>query len=190
MSLEEGLIPVSGSKLPSTQISLQSLVQLNNESTRLLQQIISESDLQKTKDLTYLFNINQNKKTAVRINKLNGLLDLIADEAVRRLSERPDQISTKELLDSLKIVQSSIQTGQRQIADQLQAAPTFIQINNQTNEINMSEVNSLDRESRNRVKDAVMGLLSSLTSAASQSIEAIQVEEFEDQPEDSDEENA
>ena len=42
---------------------------LNEESLRIIGQIITEQDAQKTKDLTYLFNQNQNKKTMVRANR-------------------------------------------------------------------------------------------------------------------------
>jgi len=44
-----------------------------------LQELIATTDIDRTKDLTYLFNINQNKKTTVRISKLNELLDMITN---------------------------------------------------------------------------------------------------------------
>ena len=78
---------------------------LNEESLALINQIIEENNIEKAKDLTYLFNINQNKKTMVRVNKLNELLDVITDQAVDRFTKKPDEISNKELLDSLKTVQ-------------------------------------------------------------------------------------
>lgn len=37
-------------------------VSLNEESLALINQIIEEKDVDKTKDLTYLFNVNQDKK--------------------------------------------------------------------------------------------------------------------------------
>ena len=70
---------------------------LNEESLALIDQIISEKDEQKARDLTYLFNANQNKKTMVRVNKLSDLLDTITDQALARFTARPDEISNKEL---------------------------------------------------------------------------------------------
>ena len=70
---------------------------LNKESMDLINQIIAEGDLEKSKDLTYLFNINQNKKTMVRINKLSDLLDTMTQQALVRFTNKPDEISNKEL---------------------------------------------------------------------------------------------
>ena len=135
---------------------------LNEESLRIIGQIITEQDTQKTKDLTYLFNQNQNKKTMVRANKLNELLDVITDEAVTRFTKNPDEISNKDLLDGLKTVQDLIERSQSQVngvTDQ-----PLIQINQQTNSVNVGDQGpQLSRDSRERVKNAVMNLLSGLT---------------------------
>ena len=134
---------------------------LNEESLRIIGQIITEQDAQKTKDLTYLFNQNQNKKTMVRANKLNELLDVITDEAVTRFTKNPDEISNKDLLDGLKTVQDLIERSQSQVngvTDQ-----PLIQINQQTNSVNVGDQGpQLSRDSRERVKNAVMNLLGGL----------------------------
>lgn len=148
---------------------------LNEESLKLLSQIISESDEAKARDLTYLFNINQNKKTMVRMDKLSGLQDNLVDQFVKRIAERPDEISNKELMDGLKIVQDIIERGQRQVSGADEQQP-FIQINSQDNSINVGAT-ELPRESRDKVKNAVLGLL--------QKIQQPQVQEatFEDKTE-------
>ena len=134
---------------------------LNDESKALIEQIIAETDEQKTRDLTYLFNANQNKKTMVRVNKLSDLLDTITDQALARFTDRPDEISNKELFDGLKIVQDLIERGQKQVSG---AGETpLIQINQQNNEVNVGgSQNTLNRDSRERVKAAVLGLLDSI----------------------------
>lgn len=148
---ETGLVPVGK-------------IKLNEESTALIEQIISETDEQKVRDLTQLFNANQNKKTMARVNKLSDLLDTITDQALARFTARPDEISNKELFDGLKVVQDLIERGQKQVSN---AGETpLIQINQQTNEVNLGGNGSnLNRDSRERVKSAVMNLLSSITSA-------------------------
>lgn len=135
---------------------------LNEESKALIEQIITETDEQKVRDLTHLFNANQNKKTMARVNKLSDLLDTITDQALERFTARPDEISNKELFDGLKTVQDLIERGQKQVSG---AGETpLIQINQQNNELNVgSTTNSLNRESRERVKAAVLGLLDSIT---------------------------
>lgn len=137
-------------------------INLNEESMRLIEQLIVETDEQKTRDLTYLFNANQNKKTIVRVNKLSDLLDKITDQALTRFTARPDEISNKELFDGLKVVQDLIERGQKQVSGV--GEMPLIQVNQQNNEVNIGNSSkNLNRESRERVKSAVLSLLDSLT---------------------------
>lgn len=140
-------------------------VNLSDESRALIEQIIAEKDEQKTRDLTQMFNANQNKKTMVRVNKLSDLLDTITDQALVRFTSRPDEISNKELFDGLKVVQDLIERGQKQVSG---AGETpLIQVNQQTNEVNIGgTASSLNRDSRERVKSAVLSLLSSINTAS------------------------
>ena len=136
---------------------------LSVESKALIEQIIAETDEQKVRDLTHLFNANQNKKTMARVNKLSDLLDTITDQALERFTARPDEISNKELFDGLKTVQDLIERGQKQVSG---AGETpLIQINQQNNEVNVGNTTSnLNRDSRERVKAAVLSLLDGITS--------------------------
>jgi hypothetical protein len=135
---------------------------LNKESLNLINQIIAESDIERTKDLTHLFNINQNKKTMIRIDKLSGLQDNLVDQFVKRIAERPDEISNKELMDGLKVVQDIIERGQKQV-EGVDQTP-LIQINQQTNSVNIGDnTANLNRESREKVKNAVLSLLNGLS---------------------------
>jgi hypothetical protein len=145
----------------STALTTINAEDLNKESLELINQIIAEADIEKTKDLTYLFNINQNKKTMIRVDKLSGLQDNLVDQLVRRISERPDEISNKELMDGLKIVQDIIERGQKQVAGVTETP--LIQINQQTNSVNIGDTSTtLSRESRDKVKNAVTALLGNL----------------------------
>lgn len=138
--------------------------ELNKESADILNQLIQETDEQKAQDLTYLFNQNQVKKTLVRIDKLSGLQDGLVDQFAKRIAERPDQISNKELMDGMRIVQDIIERGTRH-ASGVDQTP-LIQINQQTNSVNLGANDSeLNRESRERVKNAVLGLLDQINAA-------------------------
>ena len=162
----DDLEKVSETAAQETSLAVQSQKSLCEESKALIAQIIAETDEQKTKDLTHLFNANQNKKTMVRVNKLSDLLDTITDQALTRFTARPDEISNKELFDGLKVVQDLIERGQKQVSG---AGETpLIQINQQTNEVNVGNTTStLNRDSRERVKAAVIGLLDSITAKQS-----------------------
>lgn len=161
---ETGLVPVS----------------LSDESRALIEQIIVEKDEQKVRDLTQLFNANQNKKTMARVDKLSNLLDTITDQALVRFTSRPDEISNKELFDGLKIVQDLIERGQKQVSGPTETP--LIQVNQQTNEVNIGSAGSnLNRDSRERVKSAVMSLLSSIATAAPTEPIEVQAEEIADE---------
>ena len=148
-----------------TSLILSDKINLNEESKALIEQIIAEKDEQKSRDLTQLFNANQNKKTMVRVNKLSDLLDTITDQALARFTSRPDEISNKELFDGLKVVQDLIERGQKQVSGV--GETPLIQVNQQTNEVNIGNTTSnLNRDSRERVKSAVLSLLSSINNAA------------------------
>ena len=154
-------------------VVVDNIPNLNEESLALINQIIAETDIDKAKDLTYLFNVNQNKKTMIRVNKLSDLLDTITDQALARFTSRPDEISNKELFDGLKVVQDLIERGQKQVSGA--GEMPLIQFNQQTNEVNIgSSPSTLSRDSRERVKSAVLGLLNNLTAQPSNTEETIE----------------
>lgn len=175
------LVPVNTAANDS--LALISTLKLNEESAELINQIIAETDEKKVKDLTQLFNANQNKKTMARVNKLNDLLDTITDQALTRFTARPDEISNKELFDGLKIVQDLIERGQKQVSGSGEAPAPLIQVNQQTNEVNLGgSASSLNRDSRERVKNAVMNLLSSIATTAPEKIEVNTEDNIEEAP--------
>ena len=153
---------------------------LDNESQELLQQIIAENNVEKAKDLTFLFNVNQNKKTLIRVNKYNDLLNSMTDQALKRFKNNPDEISNKELFDGMKIINDLAERGQSHALDQ-EDTP-LIQINQQDNSINMKDgEEQLGRDSREKVKNAVLALLGQLKTEDSkkQETEAEEVKEEE-----------
>lgn len=172
--MDEEVKNVTGSEENDAQTSSTALTvvnadDLNRESLALINQIIAESDIEKTKDLTHLFNINQNKKTMIRIDKLSGLQDNLVDQFARRIAERPDEISNKELMDGIRIVQDIIERGQKQVEGVNQTP--LIQFNQQNNSVNIGENGQqLNKESRDRVKNAVLSLLSGLTKPVSSDV--------------------
>lgn len=148
-----------------TDLALSQAINLDEESRAIIEQIIAEKDEQKTKDLTHLFNANQNKKTMIRVNKLSNLLDTITDQALARFTTKPDEISNKELFDGLKIVNDLVERGQKQVSGV--GETPLIQVNQQTNEVNIGGSSSnLNRDSRERVKSAVISILNSINTSA------------------------
>lgn len=139
-------------------------IELNKESLELIAKIVAEDNIDRAKDLTQLFNLNQNKKTMIRVNKLSDLMDLITEQAFTRFSKRPDEISNQELIVAMKTTQDLIERSIKQTSN-IQEAP-LIQINQQHNEVNVGDGDvTLGRDSRERVKNAVTTLLSGIMAA-------------------------
>lgn len=150
---------VSNSTDLSTEIALNKK-ELDQESLQIINRLIADKDTTNNKDLTYLFNVNQNKKTMIRVNKLNELLDVITDQTMTRFTRKPDEISNQELLQGLKIVQDIMERGQRQVTQPLDTP--LIQINQQNNEINLGG-DSMSAESKEKVRQAVLQILAGVT---------------------------
>ena len=148
---------------------------LNAESLNILNQIIAAEDIDKTKDLTYLFNINQNKKTMVRIDSLSNLQDKLVGLLSNRVTERPDEMSNQEVMQALKVVQDIIERGTKQITGQNEQP--LIQINQQTNSVNVGdEAAGLNRDSRDKVRRAIMSILDNVKGTTNTDTEIIEAD--------------
>ena len=142
-------------------VSLEaSRANLSVEAQKLIGELTSEKDKQKMQMIEQQFNEIQRKKQLARVSKLSDVQDMLTDQFYKRISQRPDEISNKEMLDGMKVIQDLMEKSQRQ-ADSVEEVPQLIQIN-QT-EVNVG--NNLNRDSRERVKNAVLGLLSTINTA-------------------------
>lgn len=133
-----------------------SVVNVNSNIEKTAQSILDENDLDKVKDLTHLFNLNQAKKNVVRIMKLNGLMDTVADKIIERFEKYPDNFSNAELLSYLQVTQNTIEKASKSL-ELIDETPT-IQFNTNT-QVNVSIIDSLDRESKARVADVIRSIL-------------------------------
>ena len=166
--------PEKGEKT-TTELVAVDTSDLNAESLNILNQIIAAEDIDKTKDLTYLFNINQNKKTMVRIDSLSNLQDKLVGLLSNRVTERPDEMSNQEVMQALKVVQDIIERGTKQITGQNEQP--LIQINQQTNSVNVGdEAAGLNRDSRDKVKRAIMSILDNVKGATNTDAEIIEAD--------------
>ena len=166
--------PEKGEKT-TTELVAVDTSDLNAESLNILNQIIAAEDIDKTKDLTYLFNINQNKKTMVRIDSLSNLQDKLVGLLSNRVTERPDEMSNQEVMQALKVVQDIIERGTKQITGQNEQP--LIQINQQTNSVNVGdEAAGLNRDSRDKVRRAIMSILDNVKGTTNTDTEIIEAD--------------
>ena len=129
-------------------------ISLNTSLEELKQKLLTENDLDKLDDIINIFNLNIKRKDIVRTSKLNDLQDKIADQMTLRLTEKANEFSNKDLLDYFKVLQDTINKSD----NSLESIDTpAIQINQQ--QINIGEETELNRESREKVKNAVANFL-------------------------------
>lgn len=151
-SEESSLAPISETSLELAKVNL------SLEAQKLIGELTSEKDKQKMQAIEQQFNEIQRKKQLARVSKLSDVQDMLTDQFYQRISQRPDEISNKEMLDGMKTIQELMEKSQKQTSSGIEDIPQLIQIN-QT-EVNVG--NNLNRDSRERVKNAVLGLLDSI----------------------------
>lgn len=129
---------------------------LNQKSYELINQIIPEDDIDTTKSIINLFNLNETKKNMLRLNKLNTIYDSITDQMITRLEKRSDNFSNDDLVKMMKVTQDAIDKSNQMVSG-INDIPA-IQINYNTHN-NINNTLNLSSESRERITDAVNALL-------------------------------
>ena len=134
---------------------------VDQETNEIAQKILDEDNIDNLKSLTALFNLNQAKKNVIRVLKLSGLHDNVTNNIIERFEKHPGEFSNDELIKYLSVIESSIEKAQKSLG-MVETAPT-IQFNQQNN-VNIvvgDDGVELDRESRQRVMDAINQILAS-----------------------------
>lgn len=171
-------------QLPISIDELISVVPLDAQTAKVTNELIEEQDLDKVKNLTKLFNLNQAKRNAIRVMKLNSLLDKVSDQMIERFDKKPGEFSNKELLDYMSVVQSTIDRANKSI-ELVDQTPAIV-INQQNNQVNIDNSPVLDRESRMRVVEAVKGIMKTLN-LKNEPEQIQEISEFEENEENSNE---
>ena len=145
-----------GNELIATQAANEAL---NAKTGDLVMEIVSQDDPSKLQDLTHLFNLAQTKKAVLRTQVYNELLDNVTEQMRERVTKRADQFSNKDLLDYINVITAAADKAAKQIG--LVEDIPLIQINTQNN-IQVASGSDLNKESRQRVMDAVGAALTSM----------------------------
>ena len=127
----------------------------------LSEQLINESNPTQLENIINLFNVSFQKKNILRIQKLNELQDKIQTQIEKRLDNKIDEFSNKDLIDYFKVMQDSIIKNSDNA--EMQNAKVIQIIQNQTNvQNNLQESEPLSRESKEKISKAVQLMLSKL----------------------------
>lgn len=130
---------------------------MEDSTTDISQKILESDDLVEIKNLTKLFNLNQNKSEVLRIMKLNEMLDKTNDELLSRLTNFSGAFTNQELTKLVDTLQNSIDraSSNLNLIDQAPQINPIVQKNTQVN----VQINEMDRYSRERVYAALQNLL-------------------------------
>lgn len=137
---------------------------LNKVSEEIVSKIVNENDSEKLKNLVTLFNVNQSKKNILRIDTFSKLLDKISIQMSERFDKKPGEFSNKDLLEYLSTIKTVI--------DKTDFQPESINmpvIQNNT-QVNLN-VSGLNKDSRERVADAIKSILSNMNNNSSEIID-------------------
>ena len=131
-------------------------VQVIDELEKCTQDITSAKSLEEVKDLSDAFLLAHTKKDAMRSVALSEVKDDLLDQLKKRVENKPDEMSNRDLVEFLKIVSAendktkdSVLNREQQVVS---VTSTTVNINNGDNALNISN------ESRNKIL-ALMKLL-------------------------------
>jgi hypothetical protein len=157
-------------------------ISLDTSTSKLISDIIAEESPTKLKDLTHLFKVHIAKKNIIRLIKYYDMMDLVNEQTMQRLENRPDEISNKDLLTFMTTFLTTIEKTTQSLGT-LDDTTSGLVINQQNNEVNINVgTQKLDRDSKERVVDAIKSLMS-LISEPSAKNDVIDIEDIEEEAE-------
>lgn len=151
--------------------SAQLLPLAQKQQSEVLGQLIQTQEIDQVKDLTHLFNVSQTKRNALRIQALNDVQDALVRQMADRLAKQPDNFNNADIASWMKVVQQVMDTSQKGV-DQVSTLPaiTYQQTNN--TQVNVNVADTLSRESRDRITDAVQKILQNIQNEQSDPVYA------------------
>lgn len=133
-----------------------SLSQLDKKTSDLAVSIMNSEDVDEIQDLTNLFNLNNQKRNVVRVMKMSNLLDTVTDKVIQRFENTPDNFTNEDLLKYMQVTENAIDRANKNL-NMVETTPA-IQLQ-QNNQVNINVCTELDRESRQRVTEAVQAMM-------------------------------
>ena len=134
------------------------LTPLDTKTHQIAQEILDEEDIDRVKDLTTLFNLNAQKRNVMRVIRMNDLLDKVTDQVIERFEKRPENFSNDDLIKYMQVTENAIDRANKHL-NLVEETPQIQLMQN--NQVNINIDSDLDRDSRERVMNAVRAILSS-----------------------------
>lgn len=142
---------------------LQTLEDLEQDLEKFLPTI---GDPEEEKHREDIFNISMRKKDMLRALASDRIQSIAMNQVEKRLTERPDEMTTMELLKTVEVAQAVRAKSQQN----LEQTPGVQQITiNQQNNISVNKT-ELSRESKERVQAAIQQILENVTKQQSEPV--------------------
>lgn len=136
--------------------------EVKSKDNALIDTILQEDNIDKLKDLTHLFNAYQTKRQILRVNALNDVQDALVQQMASRLQNLPNNFNNNDIAMWMKTVQQALDSTHEKIQE-IDDTPTIV---NQTNtQINVNVEDTLSRESREKIMDALQVILGSVNNS-------------------------
>lgn len=132
---------------------------VKEKDNELINAIMQESDIDRLKDLTHVFNAFQTKRQILRVNALNDVQDALVQQMARRLQEMPNNFNNADIASWMKTVQQALDSSHLSIKE-IDDVPTIVNQNN--TQVNINVEDTLNKESREKVMDALQAILGSI----------------------------
>lgn len=131
------------------------------ETSNILSNIVLASNKPELVKQLELFNMNQTKKNAARIIKLEDLLDKVEDEVANRFNKRPDNMSNKEVIDYMTAISAQIDRSQKRVDIMTgdDAIPISVVGESTENNYNINLGTDLNKDNKENVVDAIKSIL-------------------------------
>lgn len=130
---------------------------LRDTEADILDKIVAAPSVTELKEQFELFNINQAKKEALRSIRLSGMQEKIEAQMDRRISNRPDCIDNKTLIEFYNAIANQLTSIRKEGETTLETTP--IKSTGPITQVNVNVGPQLDRESRDKVIDFVSAIL-------------------------------
>lgn len=141
----------------------QTLEELEQDLEKFLPTI---GDPEEEKHREDIFNISMRKKDMLRALASDRIQSIAMNQVEKRLTERPDEMTTMELLKTVEVAQAVRAKSQQN----LEQTPGVQQITiNQQNNISVNKT-ELSRESKERVQAAIQQILENVTKQQSEPV--------------------
>lgn len=145
-------------KLPAEDL----LPAVQDDQEQLLTTLINTTDASEIDSMVPVFNSFFRKREIIQKHTEYDLKDKLLERMLERLDKTPDNFNNSDLAVWMKTVQQALDSSQKNIDQQSQQLPTQTVNYQQNNNVQVSIADSLSRESRTRITDAIQKILQNI----------------------------